>query len=199
MVSANRALPWRAVAAIINVMKIYTRTGDDGTTGLIGNVRISKADLRIECMGTVDELNAHLGLAECGSPQSIRPLLQQIQHELFNLGAQLAAPDAAAMAQILPPFNSDTIDRLEREIDDAQAQTGPLNCFILPGGGESAARLHVARAVARRAERGVVALSGHATLNPLIGQYLNRLADWLFAYARLANHLGGNGDVAWKK
>lgn len=180
-------------------MKIYTRKGDDGSTGLIGKGRISKADLRMECLGTVDELNAHLGLSECASPEAIRPLLQRLQHEMFNIGAHLACPEAQKMEEVLPPLNAQMITRLEKEIDLAEDQTGPLKQFILPGGSEAAARLHVARAVARRAERMVVALAGRGEINPLIGQYLNRLADWLFVYARLVNHLWGSGDAAWEK
>lgn len=180
-------------------MKIYTRQGDSGSTGILGKDRLSKADLRIECIGTVDELNAALALAEVAAPVALRPLLRHVQHELFTIGSHLAAPDEAAFAQILPPITDEMIGRLEREIDRAQEQTGPLQHFILSGGCEAAARLHLARAICRRAERHVVALSQSQGANPQITKYLNRLADWLFMHARYANKLSGVADVPWTK
>ncbi len=180
-------------------MKIYTRQGDSGTTGLLGADRISKADLRIECIGTVDELNAAMGLAEVVSPGPIKSLITKVQHELFAIGSHLAARNEQAFAQILPPLTDEMIARLEREIDHAEKESGPLRSFILPGGSESAARLHVARAVCRRAERLIVALAERERLNPLVTRYLNRLADWLFMHARYANHLAGTQDVQWRK
>ncbi len=180
-------------------MKIYTRQGDSGTTGILGKDRLSKADLRIECIGTVDELNAAMGLAEVAAPEALVPLLRHVQHELFTIGSHLAAPDEAAFAQFLPPISDEMIARLEREIDAAESEAGPLQHFILSGGCESAARIHLARAICRRAERHVVALGESQALNPQIAKYLNRLADWLFMHARYANKLCGVKDVPWEK
>ena len=180
-------------------MKIYTRKGDDGTTGLLGPGRVSKASLRIECIGTVDELSSFVGFAEVACPEAIRPPLRQIQNELFNIGAHLAAPDPKAVAELLPVLPDSLIQRLEQEIDAAEAQSGPLRHFIQPGGSEASARLHLARSVCRRAERCLVALAADSELDPVVVQYINRLADWLFAYARLANHLTGVADVPWIK
>ena len=180
-------------------MKIYTRKGDSGTTGVLGKERLSKADMRIECIGTVDELNAAIGLAQVAVPEAMHASLQRVQRELFTLGSHLAAIDEVAMSEILPPLNDAMVERLEHEIDDAEAQVGPLKQFILPGGCESAARLHLARAICRRAERHVVALGGAQGLNPLIVKYLNRLADWLFMQARWANKICGVEDVPWVK
>ena len=180
-------------------MKIYTRTGDNGTTGLLGPGRVSKASLRIECIGTVDELNAALGLAEIACPPQIKTLLTQIQNELFTIGSHLAAPDAKTMAELLPPLPQSLIHRLEKEIDAAEAISGPLRHFIQPGGSEASARLHLARAICRRAERCLVALVAESDLDATAVVYINRLADWLFMYARLANHLQGIADVPWSK
>jgi len=180
-------------------MKIYTRTGDNGTTGLIGRDRVSKADLRIDCIGTVDELNAAIGLAQVPTGEPVRSRLQMIQHELFNIGAHLATPDEDTYGHILPPITDEMIARLEVEIDDAERAAGPLTHFILPGGSEPAARLHLARAICRRGERLVVALAVAHKLNPQIAKYLNRLADWLFMHARYANTLSGGEDIGWRK
>jgi cob(I)alamin adenosyltransferase len=181
-------------------MKIYTRKGDDGSTGLLGEARVNKGDLRIECIGSVDELNAAVGLAEAAAPEPIKGRLQQIQHECFNVGSRLAAgKDEERLAGMLPSLPETLITRLESEIDHAEAQCAPLRLFILPGGSEAAARLHLARAVCRRAERACVRLSQAEPLNPMVLKYLNRLADWLFMHARYANVLAGQGDVLWKK
>lgn len=180
-------------------MKIYTRKGDDGTTGLLGPGRVSKASSRIECIGTVDELNSFIGYAEVACPEAIKLPLRQIQNELFNIGAHLAAPDAKAVAELLPALPESLIRRLEQEIDAAESQSGPLRHFIQPGGSEASARLHLARAVCRRAERCLVALAAQSELDPILVRYINRLADWLFIHARLANHLTGVVDVPWSK
>ena len=183
-------------------MKIYTKTGDDGTTGLIGGARIAKSDLRIECYGTVDELNAAVGWAAVACDESIRVMLQQVQHELFNIGSHLALPDeqtSAPNSTPLPPLDEAMIARLETEIDAADAIIQPLRQFILPGGSEAAARLHLVRTICRRAERLTVALANDRTVPSAIVTYLNRLSDWLFVQARLANQQTGVGDVPWKK
>src|SRR5215212_7334351 len=183
-------------------MKIYTKTGDDGTTGLIGGARVRKSDLRIECYGTVDELNAAIGWAAVVCDESIGVLLQRIQHELFNIGSHLAMPDAVANAPAaipLPPLDEAMIARLEAEIDSAQEMLQPLTQFILPGGSEAAARLHLVRTICRRAERLAVELARDHSVPAVIVTYLNRLSDWLFVQARLANQQAGLGDIAWTK
>lgn len=190
-------------------MKIYTRAGDDGSTGLYGGSRVSKAEPRIDCVGTVDELNAMIGWAAvaCLEAESaergerILPRLRVIQHELFNLGARLATPAAQRGENAgarLPMLGADAVSRLEREIDAAEAELPPLRNFILPGGSELAARLHLARTACRAAERALVGLNqGSEPVEPVMLQYLNRLSDWLFVAARRANRRGGVEDVAW--
>lgn len=201
-------------------MKIYTRTGDEGLTGLFGGPRVSKDDLRIEAYGTTDELNSVLGVARAalsihrpgafdepertGEAASTRPgawvgemdrWLERIQHELFNLGADLATPlDSKAQVKRLA---QPRIDAMEQDIDRFETDLGPLTAFILPGGSEVAAHLHVARTVCRRAERRVVALSRRDDINALCTVYLNRLSDALFVAARLANHRLGIADHTW--
>jgi cob(I)alamin adenosyltransferase len=181
-------------------MKIYTRTGDDGTTGLFGGRRVPKSDARIECYGTVDELNAAVGLVASGAEASLAEKLARVQNELFVIGSHLATPhdDTRRLAQV-PDLDGSTIARLESEIDEADARLAPLRNFILPGGSESAARLHLARTVCRRAERLLVAFAGEQPVEPVIVRYLNRLSDWLFVYARWANHRAGVPDVPWLK
>jgi cob(I)alamin adenosyltransferase len=181
-------------------MKIYTKTGDSGQTGLFGGPRVSKCDLRIEAYGEVDELNAVLGLARTGSLSSeIDALLAHVQHELFAVGAELATPDpnkhnTALIGQL-------HIAALEQAIDHFEANLQPLTQFILPGGTPGAAALHVARTVCRRAERRVVALAEQPeeTISPRLIIYLNRLSDLLFVLARVANASAGVPDVAWVK
>lgn len=180
-------------------MKIYTRTGDDGTTGLIGGDRVRKCDKRLDCYGSVDELNAAVGLASVIAPPELLAMLRQVQAELFVIGAYLAAPENdPAAKKHLPAMDEAMIGRLETEIDQATAQTPPMKFFVLPGGTELAARLHVARTVCRRAERLCVDFAQDHPVNPTILTYLNRLSDWLFVQARLANHLAGVEDVPWK-
>ena len=183
-------------------MKIYTKTGDDGSTGLIGGARVSKSDLRIDCYGTVDELNAAIGWAGVVCDESIGVMLQQVQHELFNIGSHLALPDndpKVPATTPLPPLGEAMIARLEAEIDAAQMMLQPLTQFILPRGSEAAARLHLVRTICRRAERLAVELARDHSVPSVIVTYLNRLSDWLFVQARLANQQAGVGDVAWKK
>jgi len=182
-------------------MKIYTRTGDDGRTGLIGGRRVPKSDLAIDCYGTVDELNAAIGLAAAAgvAPQALAPKLKAVQNDLFVLGSHLAAPsDGKSPTNVsLPPLDESIAARLELEIDAAEAQLPPLRQFILPGGAEASARLHLARTVCRRAERLVVSLSEQRPVAPLIVTYLNRLSDWLFVHARWCNRQAGVDDVPW--
>lgn len=181
-------------------MKIYTKTGDEGQTGLFGGPRVSKDAPRIEAYGTVDELNSVLGLARTETlPQSIDALLAGIQSELFSLGAELATPNPAAKGtDLIGPAN---IERLEQAIDHYEADLEPLKQFILPGGTKGAATLHLARTVCRRAERRLVTLV-HSTsekISPELVVYLNRLSDLLFVLARAANHAAGVADVPWAK
>lgn len=181
-------------------MKIYTRTGDEGDTGLFGGGRVPKDHLRVAAYGDVDELNAVLGVARsAGSGASYDPLLELVQRDLFSLGGLLATPDpakvAAAIAKAeLPPGR---IEEFERAMDAAEAELPPLRAFILPGGTTQAAALHHARTVCRRAERSVVRLAREAEVPPLIIIYLNRLSDLLFMLARLANHRAGHPDQTW--
>jgi len=177
-------------------MKIYTRTGDDGSTGLIGGDRVPKSDARIECYGTVDELNAALGLAIVASPTELRDPLLTIQNELFVIGSHLAAPDDVSRAN-LPDLDEQIVTRLEMQIDEAQGDLPPLRQFILPGGCECAARLHLARTICRRAERLLVNFAQDRPVSPIILTYLNRLSDWIFVMARLANKLTGVEDIPW--
>jgi cob(I)alamin adenosyltransferase len=179
-------------------MKIYTRTGDDGTTGLIGGRRVRKSDPRIECYGTVDELNAAVGLAAVAAPPALAAQLRAVQNDLFVIGSHLAAPADGAPASVpLPPLDEAGAARLETEIDAAEADLPPLRNFILPGGSDASARLHFVRTVCRRAERLVVTMSEERPVPPAILLYLNRLSDWLFVMARHANHQAGVEDIGW--
>jgi cob(I)alamin adenosyltransferase len=178
-------------------MKIYTKTGDDGTTGLIGGSRVRKDDAAIECYGTVDELNASLGLAAVVADEALSDWLRKIQGELFTIGSHLATPTDEKRAASLPEIDASWITRLESQIDDAEKSLPPLKNFILPGGTELAARLHLARTVCRRAERSLVNLHSQREVDPVILTYMNRLSDWLFVTARRANHAAGVADVPW--
>lgn len=177
-------------------VKIYTRTGDDGSTGLIGGRRLGKDHLRIDAYGTIDELSAALAAVSLTRPRWQEPM-QLLQTELFVIGSHLAAPEGAPRNVHLPPLPADAPARMEAEIDAADAKLAPLKNFILPGGTEAAVRLHIARCVCRRAERLCVALSRSEAVEGGIIVYLNRLSDWLFTMARLANHEAGVEDVLW--
>lgn len=172
--------------------KIYTRTGDDGTTGLGDGTRVKKTSQRVEAMGAVDELNSIVGmLLTHDVPQDIRTLLTDIQHELFDLGGELSIPGRNA---IIPS----QIERLETVLDGLNANLSPLKEFILPGGTQAAAVCHLARAVCRRAERRAHALAEVEIINAASIKYLNRLSDLLFVMARVFNARGGHGDVLWQ-
>ena len=181
-------------------MKIYTKTGDTGQTGLFGGGRVPKDDLRVEAYGDVDELNAVLGMARCIEMMPrIDEVLVPIQRDLFAIGALLATPDREKMASHLEKARIDEgrIEELERAIDDGESELEPLRAFIIPGGTPKAAALHVARTVCRRAERHVVRLQRDVELPALAIIYLNRLSDLLFTLARLANRRAGAGEVTW--
>jgi cob(I)alamin adenosyltransferase len=183
-------------------MKVYTRGGDSGETALFGGGRVSKGHLRVAALGDVDELNATLGCAlnDVGDAQ-VRGRLESIQHDLFALGAELAAPngtagDAKPKTLALPEGR---VQELEGWIDETQAELPPLTAFVLPGGVPSAAALHLARTVCRRAERCVVRLSESENVDTAVVVYLNRLSDLLFVLARGENHRAGVGDIEWVK
>lgn len=179
--------------------RIYTRTGDAGETGLFGGDRVSKAAARVAAYGEVDELNAVLGwvLVKTADPL-VRDRLRVIQADLFTLGAHLATPPDARSRGHLPPLPEERVTEFERWIDSAEEEMEPLRSFILPGGDEAGAALHLARTVCRRAERVVVALAGDEPVDATIIVYLNRLSDLLFDLARLANHRAEHPETPWQ-
>ena len=180
----------------VRLTRIYTRGGDDGETSLGDGSRVSKLDCRIGAFGTVDELNSALGVVLAGDvPSELRPPLERIQNELFDVGADLSVPwgvtDRLRVEQAM-------IDELERLCDGFNADLPELRSFVLPGGSEAAARLHVARTLCRRAERDALVASQELELNPLVLRYLNRLSDLLFILARAANAGAGREEPLWK-
>src|SRR5688500_17426671 len=181
-------------------MKIYTKTGDSGDTGLFGRARFQKDDPRVDAYGDVDELNAVLGRARAMEPMPrIDELLVPMQRDLFSIGALLATPDREKMEKHLSKASIDErrIEDLERAIDQCEQELEPLRAFIIPGGRRKGAVLHVARTVCRRAERRVVHLQREVEIPPLVVIYLNRLSDLLFMLARVANVRTGAGEVTW--
>lgn len=173
--------------------KIYTRTGDDGTTGLADGSRVGKDSLRVEAMGQVDHLNAFVGAILCQAdvPPHVGEVLARVQHELFDLGAELCIPGSEFITD-------DHVSRLEQQLDDINQNLGPLENFILPGGTPAAAQAHLARTACRNAERTVLALSRQdETVNGALRRYLNRLSDFLFVIARELNRCAGRPDVIW--
>jgi cob(I)alamin adenosyltransferase len=181
-------------------MKIYTKTGDEGQTGLFGGPRVSKDNVRIEAYGTVDELNAAIGLARCQPlPPEIDQCLLRVQSDLFSVGAELATPDPQKHGTAL--ISERQIAALETAIDQLEATLPPLRNFILPGGSLGAAQLHVARGICRRAERRVVTLASQpqASVSSQIIRYLNRLGDYLFVAARASGQLASIPEIPWEK
>lgn len=179
-------------------MKIYTKTGDNGTTALYGGKRLSKGDLKIEAYGTVDELNSYIGLtATYLTEKEYHDVLADIQSRLFDIGTHLAA-ETGKNNLILPEISEVTITLLETYIDKMNEQLPELKYFILPGGNRAAAVAHIARTVCRRAERCVVRLAEHDTVEPILIQYLNRLSDFLFVLARKFAHDNGDIEIIWK-
>jgi cob(I)alamin adenosyltransferase len=181
-------------------VRIYTKTGDQGETGLFGGERVPKDHRRVAAYGDVDELNAALGLARAAEPVDFEDaLLQTIQRDLFTIGAELATPDPARLAKALggPPLSAGEVTALEQAIDRLEAGLPPLRAFILPGGAPKGAAFHVARTVCRRAERTVVGLARETPVSAAIRHYLNRLSDLLFVLARAANARAGAGDLPW--
>ncbi|WP_338467478.1 cob(I)yrinic acid a,c-diamide adenosyltransferase [Novosphingobium sp. ZN18A2] len=182
---------------MVKLNKIYTRTGDDGTTGLVDGSRRAKHDVRMAAIGEVDEANSAIGLAVIAVPESAAAELRRIQNDLFDLGADLATPGGdfrpSDMALRIAPAQ---VEWLEAAIDRMNEALEPLSSFILPGGSEAAARVHLARAITRRAERAASALSAEEPVNPAARSYLNRLSDYLFVLARALNADSG-GDPQW--
>lgn len=181
--------------------KIYTKTGDKGETGLFAGPRVPKCHLRIEATGDVDELNAILGVTKVADlPKEVEPLVSQIQHDLFAVGAEMATPKPAEQDMVL--LQASHVKSLEQAIDRFDQQVPPLRQFILPGGTSTAAQLHLARTVCRRAERRVVELAQSPDaepVSPFILEYLNRLSDLLFVLARFVNEQSGEVETPWQK
>ena len=172
--------------------KIYTRTGDDGSTGLGDGTRVAKDSLRVEAMGAVDELNSALGVLLCNPlDETLHSALVDIQHTLFDIGGELCIPGATVIG-------ADRVTVLEQQLDALNADLPPLKEFILPGGSSAAAACHLARAICRRSERRVHSLSRTAAVNPDAIKYLNRLSDLLFVMARYLNKVAGEPDVLWQ-
>jgi cob(I)alamin adenosyltransferase len=186
----------------MRIDRVYTKGGDKGETSLIGGERVGKDDARLECYGTVDELNATLGLVRVALEASaagphLLPIIARVQNELFNLGSVLATPDPARRAK-LPAVEQRHVDGLERDIDGVNDDLPPLTSFVLPGGGAASAACHLARTVCRRCERLVVALARHADLGgDLPIQYLNRLSDALFVWGRWCALKDGQPEPLW--
>lgn len=181
--------------------RIYTRTGDEGDTGLFGGGRVPKSDARVHAYGEVDELNAALGLALARMPDDetvVHNRLTTVQGDLFAIGAHLATPPDARSRAHLPPLPEERPVEFEGWIDEAEHELEPLRSFILPGGSGAGATLHLVRTVCRRAERAVVALTDTAHVDPAILVYLNRLSDLLFVLARLLNHRAGVPETPWR-
>lgn len=186
---------------MVKLNKIYTRTGDDGTTGLVDGSRISKHDPRMAAIGDVDELNSALGVAICEiSDSALVSILRVIQNDLFDLGADLATPaddnDDFKPSEMVLRITPAQVERLERDIDSVNADLNPLTSFILPGGSKAAAAIHLARAVTRRAERTAVGAAQDLNINPQALAYINRLSDYLFVLGRALNN-GGQDDILW--
>ena len=179
-------------------MKIYTKTGDHGETGLFGGARVSKASARVEAYGTVDELNAAIGVARAaGLPPDVDAVLASVQASLFTLGAELATVSGKEASLGIALLGPEDVSALERAIDASEAVLEPLRNFVLPAGSPAASALHLARTVCRRAERAVVGLPTEDEAREEIVVYLNRLSDLLFSFARQANQRAGFADVAW--
>jgi cob(I)alamin adenosyltransferase len=195
---------------MVKLNRIYTRTGDDGTTGLADGSRVAKTTPRVAAYGTTDEANSVLGVARLHATGDYLAIITRIQNDLFDVGADLATPQMpwegddfgpnGITAEWAPLRTFQTqVDRLEAEIDRLNAELHPLNSFILPGGTQLSAQLHIARTIVRRAEREAVAAARDHAINPLAIRYLNRLSDHLFVLARHANRpeAGGEGDLLW--
>jgi cob(I)alamin adenosyltransferase len=183
---------------MVRINRVYTRTGDQGTTALVGGQRVAKDSLRIEAYGTVDELNSVIGVAVAsGLDDSLKQRMFVIQQVLFNLGSDLAMLEADKEKFAVPGIEERHVSDLEAWIDEWNEELEPLKSFVLPGGDPAAAHLHVARTVSRRAERLVVTLARQEAVSAFVVPYLNRLSDLLFVAARLQAKLSGHGDILW--
>lgn len=180
-------------------MRIYTKTGDTGETGLFGGGRVPKSDIRVEAYGVVDELNAVLGVALVAiQDDAIAELLRAVQPDLFVVGAHLATPATTrGRRPALPPLPEQRVAEFEQRIDAAEDELPPLDAFVMPGGSAGGAALHHARTVCRRAERAIVALAAAQPVDPAVIVYVNRLSDLLFVYARLENQRAGQPERKW--
>lgn len=186
---------------MVKLNKIYTKTGDDGTTGLVDGSRLAKSDIRMAAIGDIDELNSALGVAICEvNDAALVQSLKVIQNDLFDLGADLATPagegDDFAPSEMVLRVTPSQIERLESEIDTVNDNLDPLTSFILPGGSKASASIHLARAVARRAERTAVGAAQAMVINPQAITYINRLSDYLFVLGRMLNN-SGKADILW--
>lgn len=181
---------------MVRLTRIYTKGGDQGETSLGDGSRVPKQSLRVEAFGTVDEANAAIGLARLHATDEALAMLARIQHDLFDLGADLCTPEGGERGKDALRIIAAQIERLEREIDGMNADLAPLDSFILPGGSPLAAALHLARTITRRAERLVAALAAAEPINPHALKYLNRLSDHLFVLSRVANRPAG--DILWE-
>jgi cob(I)alamin adenosyltransferase len=180
------------------ITKVYTKTGDDGTTGLGSGRRVSKDSLRIEAYGAVDELSSHFGAAlACGLEERLAQALARIQNDLFHLGSDLCIPEEDKDRHRGPTIETRHVEALEALMDELSTELRPLENFILPGGCPGAATLHIARAVCRRAERRVISLTREEPVGPFVVQYLNRLSDFLFVAARYENTRKGVSETLW--
>ncbi len=183
---------------MVKLTTIYTRGGDQGETSLGDGVRLPKHDTRIAAYGTVEEANAVIGLARLSAQGETDAMLARIQNDLFDLGADLCIPESGPKNDGALRITPAQVTRLENEIDALNDQLKPLDSFVLPGGTELSAHLHLARTVARRAERLITELAGHQTVNPAALQYINRLSDHLFVLARYENDKGSQ-DILWQR
>jgi cob(I)alamin adenosyltransferase len=181
-------------------MKIYTKTGDKGTTSLIGGTKVSKAHLRIEAYGTVDELNSYIGLCkDFLTDKKSNTVLQEVQDRLFTIGAALACDPEKETKMKIPDLKEEDITLLEKEIDKMNETLQPMKSFILPGGHVTVSHIHISRCICRRAERCCVRLEAEQNeVEPIIIKYLNRLSDYLFVLARYAGHLLNIAELPWK-
>jgi len=178
--------------------KIYTKTGDEGTTGLVGGTRVKKTDIRLEAYGTIDELNSWIGLIRTNTIDSVsNQNLASIQERLFVIASNLATDSSKVPVSRIPPCTGSEISKLETEIDRMQGEMPPINRFILPGGSLASAQCHIARTVCRRAERRIAGLSENTSVYQHIKVYINRLSDYLFVLSRYFNHLEKVPEVFW--
>lgn len=180
---------------------LYTRTGDSGTTSLVGGERVKKNSIRLEAYGTIDELSSSLGVvaADPACLEEVKGVLTEVQNELFNVGCYLATNSDPSQEPKCESLTEEKIGNLESAIDALDEQTPKVNAFILPGGSKISAETHMARVICRRAERRIIDLADESYVDPKVIEYVNRLSDYLFIAARYLNFMQGVGEVVWKK